>query len=206
MPSPGRKSAGRPPKKGQKDANAPKRGRGRPPKNTPKPPKKAGPQGGAPKGNKNAEKFTEEYVIDLLDSMYRYATREEGGRDSSGKPFFNPVRANDIKLFKELCICVGINSVQFSEIQEKFCRKYVIDNQAVGEDRTRPNQNYSPVVSEKVQTIKDICECRLSYSGQFIDTFLLKNHYGMTDKTDITSQGEKLPAPVAPVINIIEQL
>ena len=204
MPSPGRKkkAAASKPKKGtQKAPDAPKRGRGRP-ANPNKPPKKAS---GAQPGNKNAERFTEAYVIDLLDSMYRFATREEGGRDSSAKLFFNPVRANDIKLFKELCLCVGINSVQFSEIQEKFCRKYIVDNQSNSEDKTRPNPNYSRLVSEKVQVIKDICECRLSYSGQFIDTFLLKNHYGMTDKTDVTSAGEKLPAPVAPVINIIEQ-
>lgn len=205
---PKKKIAGRPPKKGQKiiDPAAPKRGRGRPPKE--KPPKKAGPQGGAPKGNKNAEKFTESYVIDLLESMYRFATHPEPGAPSTrqDQPFFNPVRANSIKLFKELCLCVGINSVQFSEIQEKFCRKTIVDNQLVTEDKTRPNPNYSAVVSEKVQVIKDICECRLSYSGQFIDTFLLKNHYGMTDKTDITSAGKELPAPVAPVITIIEQL
>lgn len=196
MPSPGRKTAGRPPKK---DADKPKRGRGRPPKKKkPKPPGRAG----APKGNKNAEKFTEAYVCDLLDSMYRYATHVDGP-NKEGKPFFNPVRANDIKLFKELCLCVGINSVQFSEIQEKFCRKYIHDNQL---DTEVPNHNYSAIVSEKVNTIRDICECRLSYSGQYMDTFLLKNHYGMTDKTDVTSQGEKLPAPVAPVINIIEQV
>ena len=36
-----------------------------------------------------------------------------------------------------------------------------------------------------IKKIKKVCELRLSYSGQVMDIFHLKNHFGYTDKKEV---------------------
>lgn len=62
-----------------------------------------------------------------------------------------------------------------------------------------------PAVVKLINKITDVLEARLIYSGQGMDIFVLKNHYGYSDKkeTDVTSGGKPLPASV-PLIQKIE--
>jgi hypothetical protein len=163
--------------------------------------------------NKQAEKWSADVVIEKLNKMMEKLTLDDMTQAQNTE---NPVRANNIKLFKEVCLCVGINSFQFTVWQKKFCEETKTINvvNETGEliKKSVPNKHFNPAVFELIQTIKDICECRLVYSGTSMDMFVLKNHYGFIEqsKTDLTSNGNELkahtmPQPTAPrIVTIIE--
>jgi hypothetical protein len=150
-------------------------------------------------GNKNAEKWTEEVVIDKLKLIYSLLTEDE---DNPGEYTENPVRANSIKFQKEVCLMAGISSKTYVEWKEKFTYPKRRDYQT---NEMVENPTYSPLVSELIQNISDICECRLGYSGSGMDCFILKNHYGYVDQIDHTTNGKDMPSTtVNPVVNIIQ--
>lgn len=117
-------------------------------------------------GNKAAEKWTEETVMPILQSMVKTLT--EGLEDVNG----NLVRANDIKLSGEIRLMYGVTKQRWSEWREKF--------------------KENAIVSDLIEQIDEILECRLIYSGGRMDEFVLKNKYGYADKQEVdhTTKGE----------------
>lgn len=157
------------------------------------------------KGEKIAEKWTVATVTPILNKMLDVLSLDSA---TQAKNIENPVRANDIKLLKEVCLCVGITGQKFTEWSEKFTYRKRRDYQS-GEMIDNPT--YDESISELMQQIRDICECRLQYSGMNMDIFILKNHYGFVEatKVDATTNGNDLPAgaPVftVPIVQIITQ-
>ena len=109
--------------------------------------------------NKEAEKWTEQTVMPILQEIFKTLTY--GKDDANG----NLVRANDIKLAGEVRLMHGVTKQRWNEWKNKF-------------------KNNS-VVSDLIETISEILECRLIYSGTQMDTFILKNHYDYKEKTEI---------------------
>jgi len=110
--------------------------------------------------NKTAEKWTESKVIEILQTMYDRLI--QGSEMQNG----NIVRANDIKLAGEIRLMFGVSRQMWNEWQDKF--------------------KESVPVSDFIKNITEILECRVLYSGQTMDIFLLKNKYGYKDKQEIT--------------------
>lgn len=107
-------------------------------------------------GNKAAEKWTEESVLEVLNEMLSHLSKGKKG---------NIVQANRIKLAGEIRLMCGVTKQRWSEWREKF----------------KENAN----VSDRMAMIEEILECRLVYSGSNMDIFVLKNHYGYKDKTEV---------------------
>lgn len=150
-------------------------------------------------GAKLAEKWTEKVVLEKLNAMYKIIAED----DTTTEEAANPVRANSIKLQKEVCLMVGITSKTFAEWKEKFTYK---TRRNYTTNEMEENETYSESISELIEKLHDICECRLQYSGLAMDMFILKNHYGFRDtfEHDVTSKGEAIKT-VAPIVTIIEQ-
>ena len=152
-------------------------------------------------GNTAAEVWTEEVVLEKLEKAYLILSNDEATMEEAE----NPIRANSIKLQKEVMLMCGIRRRVFSEWKEKFTyprRRDYTTNEMID------NPTYSVAVSDAIAEIEDICECRLQYSGSSMDVFILKNNYGFKDQIDhdVTTGGKELPATtVAPIVNIIEQ-
>jgi hypothetical protein len=150
------------------------------------------------KKNTNAVKWTEDVVIEKLNEIMARLTEDE---DTPGHWPENPVRANTIKFQKEVCLMVGISAKTYTEWKEKFCKT---ERRDYTTNEMGPNETFSEAVSELIQKISDICECRLQYSGTVMDIFVLKNHYGMADSIDHTQGGGKdlPPVTVSPQVTI----
>lgn len=139
-------------------------------------------------GNKDAEKWTVDTVLPILNKIYAALT--DGKDDVNG----NVVRANDIKLAGEVRLMYGVTKQQWSEWKEKFSE--------------------IPEVSDLMEIVSEILECRLIYSGTRMDEVVLKNHYNYTDRlaqeiggrdgkpieTKTTIDYSKLPAHVKDAI------
>lgn len=134
------------------------------------------------KGNSVAVKWTEKTILPELEKILEVLTEDDSGLDNN-----NPVRANDIKFAEEAVMCtdVNLNSWEYwntTEFQKKLPKE-------------------SPVFA-LLKKIKKICELRLGYSGETMDIFMLKNHYGYLDridsnnKTDITTQGNAISTAI----------
>lgn len=130
------------------------------------------------KGNAVAKKWTEDAICKELEKILAVLTDDDSGLGDS-----NIVRANDIKYAEEAVLCtdVKLNSWEYWNTAEF--------------QKTLPKDSSVFVLLKK---IKKICELRLGYSGQTMDIFMLKNHYGYVDrietenKTDLTTKGESL--------------
>lgn len=132
--------------------------------------KKANPKNGRDvngkfiKGNKAALKWTEETIIPELEKVLAVLTHDDSGDQND-----NPVRANDIKYAEEAVMCTDVpltawdywNSTDFKATIPKESAVFLL-----------------------LKQIKTICQYRLSYSGQAMDIFHLKNHYGYKDKVE----------------------
>jgi hypothetical protein len=147
--------------------------------------------------------------VPVLEEMIKKLSINEATQELDTE---NVVRANTIKLLKEVCLIVGVSSKTFCEWQEKFCRKTKQSKDEQGNMKEVENENYSEAISELIQKIRDICECRLQYSGMAMDMFLLKNHYDHRDQfaVDSTTNGKDIPGSAgitvtAPIVQIIEQ-
>lgn len=154
------------------------------------------------KGNKAAEKWTENTVLPVLQKMYNALSLD----NITGQPADNPVRANNIKFQQEICLVCGISGFIYTDWKNKFSKKNIVNktNQV-----TEPNKHYSVAVSTLITKIDEICECRLLYSGMVMDMFILKAHYGYVDRRDITSNVKKVKASqtgiIAPFVQIKEK-
>lgn len=113
-------------------------------------------------GNNVAQKWTVETVRPILENIL--ATLSEGKEDQNG----NLVRANDIKLAGEVRLMHGVTKQRWNEWKQKF--------------------SDSPEVSDLMEVISEILECRLLYSGTRMDEVILKNHYDYKDarQTEVT--------------------
>lgn len=128
------------------------------------------------KGNQAAVKWTDETVLPLLEKIWGVLTQDDSGLESG-----NPIRANDIKYVEEAVICAGVDLRVWEYWNEKTFQEKLPE---------------SSLVLGTIKKIKKICELRLSYSGQVMDIFHLKNNYDYADKveskTDITTQGKSI--------------
>lgn len=106
-------------------------------------------------GNKEAEKWTPEATTELLIKMWDTLT--EGHEDMNG----NFIRANDIKTVAEVCLMHDIDPDTWTYIKKKH--------------------EENPDVFRIIKKILWVVEHRLVYSGQAMDMFVLKNHYGYKD-------------------------
>ena len=122
------------------------------------------------KGNEAAVKWTVDTIVPELEKILAILATDDSGDQSS-----NIVRANDIKYAEEAVMCagVGLNSWEYWN-ETKF-------------QETLPKD--SPVFV-LIKRIKKTCELRLSYSGQVMDIFHLKNHYQYKDKTESEITGQ----------------
>jgi hypothetical protein len=119
-------------------------------------------------GNQIAVKWTVETIVPELNKIL-----EVLGTDDSGDQSNNIVRANDIKYAEEAVMCAGVELTAW--------------------DYWNSNKMELPENSSVfllIKKIKKICELRLSYSGQVMDIFHLKNHYKYVDKTETGLTGE----------------
>ncbi|WP_018629205.1 hypothetical protein [Niabella aurantiaca] len=113
-------------------------------------------------GNQAAVKWTDETMIPELNKILAVL-----GTDDNGLENTNIVRANDIKFAEEAVMCAGVDLRSWDYWNEKeFQSKLPKDGVVLG----------------LIKKIKDICRLRLAYSGEIMDIFLLKNHYGYMDK------------------------
>lgn len=127
------------------------------------------------KSNQIAVKWTEKTIIPELNKILVVLGTDDSG-DNDGT---NLVRANDIKYAEEAVMCANVPLTAWDYWNSaKFAK-------SIKEDSS---------VFLLIKKIKKICELRLSYSGQVMDLFHLKNHYGYKDKTetDITTGGDKI--------------
>lgn len=111
-------------------------------------------------GNNAAEKWTPETVLPVLEAIWKTLCENKDDPDDK-----NIVRANDIKLLGEVCLMHDVTKQRWNEWDKKF----------EGVDS----------VSDLIKKIKWVLECRLNYSGQTMDIFILKNHYEYSDKREI---------------------
>lgn len=120
-------------------------------------------------GDKAALKWTEETVLEVLQKMWDTVATDEDGEKPN-----NPVRANDIKTLAEVCLINKIGKQRISEWEKQF--------------------KDSAPISELLKNIKWVIETRMIYSGQTMDIFVLKNHYGYADKQEVdhTTKGESI--------------
>lgn len=131
------------------------------------------------KGNEAAVKWTVDTIIPELEKIL-----EVLGQDDSGDQSGNIVRANDIKYAEEAVMCAGVDLRAWEYWNETEFQK------------TIPEQ--SPVLG-LIKRIKKICELRLSYSGQVMDIFHLKNHYKYKDRQEVANtdpEGNPVPKQV----------
>ena len=151
-------------------------------------------------GNTARQKYTEKSVVVVLEKMYAILATDEKTKQLHE----NPVRANSIKLQKEVCIMAGVTYRRFIYWKEWFTHEKR-RNPTTGESERNPY--YSEPVSELMDLIQDICECRLQYSGNSMDQFILRNHYNWSDErsVDLTTKGEALQTPVSAAVTIITQ-
>lgn len=121
------------------------------------------------KGNKAAEKWTVETVLQKLDEMWQVvATDDEGGKPR------NPIRANDIKTLAEVCLMCGVGRDTWAYFSDKF--------------------KDEPAVLRIIKNIEWVLEQRVIYSGQTMDIFVLKNKYGFSDRQELdhTTKGKEI--------------
>lgn len=130
------------------------------------------------KGNKAAEIWTEQTVTAKLLEMWD--TLVLGHQEENG----NYIRANDVKTIQEICLMHDVDPDMWAYFKEKF--------------------KNAPGVMRIIKKILWVLEARLIYSGQAVDIFVMKNHYGYSDKkeSDITSGGK--PIASVPLIQKIE--
>ena len=136
-------------------------------------------------GNKANEKWNEEEVMKVLNAMWKDLTSDEDGNPPEHR---NVVRANDIKLQGEICLMHNVTKQRWNEWEHKFAPKLKDGSE---------NPNYSEPVTDLIKKIKWLLECRLNYSGQTMDIFILKNHYEYKDQqhVDATTKGESVNNP-----------
>ncbi len=137
-------------------------------------------------GNKEAEKWTEQTVLPILEAMWATLTTDVDGQPPADK---NVVRANDIKLLGEICLMHGVTKQRWNEWEDKF-------GPTLGDTKT-PNPNFSEPVSDRIKNIRWLLECRLNYSAGVMDIFILKNHYEYRDQKhlDATTNGKEISNP-----------
>ena len=117
------------------------------------------------KGNQVAVKWTEETITAELDKIWDVLSQDDSGDQSN-----NPIRANDIKYAEEAVMCAGVNLASW----EYWNSVRMVD--VIPKDSS---------VFMFIKKIKKVCELRLSYSGQVMDIFHIKNHFGYTDKKEV---------------------
>lgn len=117
-------------------------------------------------GNKAAQKWTPETMLPEVKKVYDVLTRSE-----DGLPVQNPVRANDIKYAEEAVMCTDVPLTAWDYWNSS---KFTHDENSA--------------VFLLLKKIKRICELRLSYSGETMDIFHLKNHYNYTDKKEVKTE------------------
>lgn len=122
------------------------------------------------KGNEVAVKWTVDTIVPELNKIIAVLANDDSGDQSN-----NIVRANDIKYAEEAVMCAGVELNAWEYWNETEFQK------------TIPKE--SPVFV-LIKKIKKICELRLSYSGQVMDIFHLKNHYRYVDKTEVDNKLE----------------
>jgi len=143
-------------------------------------------------GNKNAEKYTEEFVIDMLTKMIAFAKKEVSvevlchdevseTEKGSGRKLVKKTVSKKVHLKNELLIEFEIWNVHwFAEMKKKFVEK--------------------ETVSALLQAIDMICEVN-SYTAAANNTsnptivkMNLSTHYGWADNTkaDVTQKNEAL--------------
>ena len=127
------------------------------------------------KGQKAAEKWTEVTTMDILTKMWE--TTIKGIEDADG----NPVRANDIKTIQEICLIHDVDSDLWAYLKTKF--------------------KENKIILRLTKRITDILEARMIYSGQTMDIFVMKNHYGYSDRQEL-AQVKKNGEDVEPIISI----
>lgn len=118
------------------------------------------------KGAKAAEKWTTETVTEILEKMLFQLSTNDDGELPENK---NIIRSNDIKLIQEICLMNDIDPDLWAYWKEKF-------------KKNKP-------ISRLIKKILWILEARLIYSGQMMDLFVMKNHYGYADKTEVKHDG-----------------
>src|SRR5438045_1846292 len=87
-------------------------------------------------GNKAAEKWTEETVLPVLQKMYNTLVHD----DITGQAADNPVRANNIKLQKEICLMSGITGYIYTDWKNRFAKENIINRTNKIKE---PNKHYS---------------------------------------------------------------
>lgn len=135
------------------------------------------------KGNKEnnplaAQKWTEETVVPELEKILGVLT-EDDSVDAGEEENPNPVRCNDIKYQEEAVLMAGVNLNSWEYWNTPKFQKTLPKNSRV---------------FGIIKTIRKITELRLCYSGEGMDIFCLKNHYGYRDKfeQDVTTKGDSL--------------
>lgn len=114
------------------------------------------------KGQKLAEKWTPDTVLPILTQIWERLIKPDDPHSFDG----NVVRANDIKLLGEICLMFDVTKERWRDWQNKF-------------------EDYHSI-SLLMKKIKWVLECRLNYSGQTMDIFILKNHYDYADRRELT--------------------
>lgn len=134
-------------------------------------------------GNKAAEIWTEATVLPKLEAIWKTLTTDKDGKVPSDG---NIVQVNKIKLLGEVCLMHKITRQRWNEWKAKFTDK--------SNDIAEKNNNYSEKITELMDAIKWLLECRLNYSTTVMDIFILKNFYGYKDQqqVDATTKGESL--------------
>lgn len=126
-------------------------------------------------GHEYALKYPPLVAKSLFERIYQTLIKDEGTNELN---LDNPVRANTIKLIKEACLCCGISHKCYIRLRRIYCTR--------ADEYGDQNPLFDAAIVELVEKIEEICEARLSYSGQFMDIFILKNHYGYVDRQEVT--------------------
>lgn len=126
-------------------------------------------------GHELTKEYPPALALSLFQRIYDKLIEDEG---TSEPNLINPVRANTIKLIKEACLCCGISHACYRRLKRIYCTQ----RDQNGDD----NPIFDKTIVTLVEKIEEICESRLAYSGQFMDIFILKNHYGYVDRQEIT--------------------
>lgn len=146
------------------------------------------------KGNKAAEEWTEETVLPILQQMWHTLTTDENGEIPDDK---NIIRSNDIKLLGEICLMYDVTKQRWNEWEDKF-------------QVTEDNSYSSKPVTDLIKKIRWILECRLNYSGQTMDIFILKAHYKdegyrFAEQVDVTSKDKEIGSSFIDFLKLTSQ-
>lgn len=119
--------------------------------------------------------YPPDVALALFQKIFDKLIEDEG---TSEPNLINPVRANTIKLLKEACLCCGISHSCYRRLKRIYC--------TARDQNGDQNPLYNATIVALIEKIEEICEMRLVYSGNFMDIFVLKNHYGYVDRQEIT--------------------